>query len=246
MVLTKSCGPQNKGPLLVKFFSCILFSLLIFCQQTEAESDRPTNDPLTNINNLSVALHYQTPLPLMSDRLYAHWQLATLSVTHEKESGLWPFTKNKELVKSFLWEFRLSRIWGKGIELSQDQVSPEVWDKAQQEGKYPTVDWDHYLIGVLPSYRFYYPLSKAVRLYFEGGLGMTLLNKPLIEGGTIWNFLISGGFGLDCKFKTPFFTFIKFEHISNGGNTWNTFTSNPVRVIGPEGLVFGLGTRFSL
>lgn len=242
----KSYRPQKRGLLFKKFFLIILFGLFVFCQQTEAESNLPVNESTTNPLNLSVALHYQTPAPLLSDRLYHNWELATLSITHEKESGLWPFSKNKELVKSILWEFRLSRIWGKGIEISQDQVSQEVWDRAKQEGHDPRVDWDHYLIGVLPSYRFYYPLSKAVRFYFEGGVGMTLLNKPLIEGGTIWNFLISGGIGLDCKFKTPFYSFLKFEHISNGGNTWNGLTSNPVRVIGPEGLVFGIGTRFSL
>ncbi|MCJ7832826.1 MAG: acyloxyacyl hydrolase, partial [Deltaproteobacteria bacterium] len=207
-------------------------------------SNLPGDGVRTNPQGLLVALHYGYPNRIWSDRLYSNFELATLSLTYEKESGLWPFTKNKELIKSFMLEFRLSRIWGKGIEVSQDQVSPETWDRAMQEGRRPTVDWDHYQIGLIPYYRFYYPLNKEIRLYFEAGLGLALLNKPLIEDGTTWNFLFSGGFGLDCKFKTPFYTFLKLEHFSNGGQAWKGFTDN--RVIGPENLVFGIGMRFPL
>lgn len=241
----KLTGQKNRVLFLLKIIILItLFSPIIICQWAEAESNPPGDGITTNRRSLLVDVHYGIPWHIWSDRLYWNFELATLSLTYEKDSGLWPFTKNKELVKSFLLEFRLSRIWGKDIELSQDQVSQETWDRARQEGRYPTVDWDHYQIGLTPYARFYYPIAKAIRLYFEVGLGMTLLNKPLIEDGTTWNFLFSGGFGLDCKFKTPFYCFLKMEHFSNGGQLWKGFTDK--RVIGPESIVFGIGMRFPL
>ena len=52
---------------------------------------------------------------MWSERLYSNFEMATLSLTYEKESGLWPFTKNKELVKSFLLEFQLSGYGERGL-----------------------------------------------------------------------------------------------------------------------------------
>jgi len=225
-------------------FVLLVFLSFGFFKSAEAESDPPVTEPKTQPQNLLAALHYGYPMRIWSDRLYSPFQLVTLSLAYEKEYGLWPFAKNPELAKSFLLEFRLSRIWGTGIEVSHDQVSQEAWERARQEGRNPTVDWDHYLIALIPYLRFYYPLSKEIRMYFEAGLGFSLLNKPLIEDGTIWNFHFSGGFGLDFKFKIPFYTFLKLEHFSNGGDAWDGFTDK--QVIGPETLVFGLGMRFSL
>jgi len=113
-----------------------------------------------------------------------------------------------------------------------------------QEGRPPTVDWDHYQIGVIPYIRYYYPFTKDVRMYMEFGLGMSLLTQPLIEDGTTWNFNFSGGLGLDCKFKIPFFVDLKWVHFIHGGQAGIGLTDK--RVIGPENMVFGIGTRFSL
>jgi hypothetical protein len=57
---------------------------------------------------------------------------------------------------------------------------------------------------------------------------------------------LSGGFGLDWKIKNwPFYSFVRFEHFSNGGKLWKEgFTDK--RVIGPETIVFGVGMRFPL
>ncbi|MBI4768119.1 MAG: acyloxyacyl hydrolase [Deltaproteobacteria bacterium] len=228
----------------MKLFLVLVFCPLVFCRPAEAETNSPVNEPVTNPGSLLVSSGYGPPFHMWSERLYSNFELATLSLTYEKESGLWPFTKNKELVKSFLLELQLSRIWGKGIELEQDQVSQETWDKAVQEGRSPTVDWDHYQIALVPYYRFYYPLGQKVRLYFEAGFGLALLNKPLIEDGTIWNFLINGGFGLDFKFKRPFTISLKLQHFSNGGDAQLGITDK--RVIGPENLMFGFGMRFPL
>jgi hypothetical protein len=244
MYLLEKSGRQNKSSRILKLFIILVFTTFVFCQLAGAESDLPGTESVTHPKSLSLELHYGTPFHIWSDRLYSNFQLATLSLTYEKESGLWPFTSNKELTKSFLLEFRLSHIWGKDIELDQDQVSQETWDRAKQEGRNPTVDWDHYQIALIPYYRFYYPLSKEIRIFFEGGFGFSLLNKPLIEDGTAWNFIISGGLGLDFKFKTPFYTFLKLEHFSNGGDANLGITDK--RVVGPESLVFGIGMRFPL
>jgi hypothetical protein len=244
MVGMKSSGHPNWSARLIRLFLVLVFFSLVFCRQAKAETGSPVDEPVTNPRSLLVSFGYGTPFHMWSERLYSNFELATLSLTYEKESGLWPFTKNKELVKSFLLEFQLSRIWGKGIELDQDQVSQETWDRAVQEGRRPTVDWDHYQIALVPYYRFYYPLSKAIRLYFEAGFGLALLNKTLIEDGTIWNFLISGGFGLDVKFKIPFNISLKLQHFSNGGDAQLGITDK--RVIGPENLMFGFGMRFPL
>jgi hypothetical protein len=236
---------QNRIFFLIKVVLVItLFSIFLFYQKAKAESNPPGEATTPSPKSLLLDLHYGIPFHLWSDHLYWNFQIATLSLTYEKEWGLWPFTKNKDLVKSFLLEFRLTRIWGKDIPLSDDQVSQETLAKAHQEGRNPTVDWDHYQIGLTPYLRFYYPLAKKIRLYAELGMGLTLLDKPLIEDGTTWNFLFSGGFGLDFKFKTPFYTFLKVEHFSNGGQLWKGFTDK--RVIGPEAIVFGLGMRFPL
>jgi len=241
----KSSGQSNRLFSLLKIIGLLtLCSPIILCQQAQAEPNPPEAGKVTKSGDLLVALHYGIPFHLWSDRLYTNFELATLSLTYEKESGLWFFTKNPKLVKSYLLELRVSRIWGKGIEVSQDQVSPETWNKAMQEGRPPTVDWDHYQIGVIPYIRYYYPFTKDVRMYMEFGLGMSLLTQPLIEDGTTWNFNFSGGFGLDCKFKIPFFVYLKWEHFSNGGQAGIGLTDK--RVIGPENMVFGIGTRFSL
>jgi hypothetical protein len=240
----KSYGQQNWSARLIILFLTLVFCSLVSYPPAEAETGSTVNEPAANPRSLSVSLEYGTPFHLWSERLYSNFQLATLSLTYEKESGLWPFTKNKELVKSFLLEFQLSRIWGKGIELEQDQVSQETWDRAVQEGRRPTVDWDHYQIALVPYYRFYYPLSKITRLYIEAGFGLALLNKTLIEDGTIWNFLITGGLGLDFKYKIPFSISLKLQHFSNGGDAQLGITDK--RVIGPENLMFGFGMRFPL
>ena len=222
----------------------LVFFSLFFSRPIQAQTNPPENESPTSPRSLLVGFDYGYPNRIWSDRLYSNFQLATLSFIYEKESGLWFFSKNPERVKSLLLEFRLSRIWGNGIAVSHDQVSPEIWERARQEGRDPTVDWDHYQIALIPYLRFYYPLSKIIRLYFEFGLGFSLLNKPLIYDGTTWNFNFSGGFGLDFKVKIPFYTFIKLEHFSNGGDAWEGITDK--RVIGPENIVFGLGMRFSL
>jgi hypothetical protein len=224
-----------------------LFPLLVSSNQAGAQTNPSPIEK--NKSPYSLLMHFQYGLPVqyVSDLLYSNFEMASLGIALEKECGLWPFWGNRKLVESVLLEFRFSKIWGRDIELCQDQVSKAVWEQAQKEGHRPKTDWDHYQIGLTPYYRVYYPLAKQVRVYAEAGLGFTLLNKPLIEEGTTWNFLLTGGVGLDCKlFKYPFYTFLRFEHFSNGGKLWGSGGMTTSRVIGPETLVFGIGIRHPL
>jgi hypothetical protein len=223
------------------FLSCFVYST-----PGGAETTTPAT-PKTN-NPISLLMHFQYGLPAqyVSEILYSNFEMASLGIALEKECGLWPFWGNRKLVESILLEFRFSKIWGRGIELTQDQVSKEVWEQAQKEGHRPRTDWDHFQIGLTPYYRLYYPLAKQVRVYAEAGIGFTLLNKPLIEDGTTWNFLLTGGLGLDWKlYNCPFYVFLRSEHFSNGGKLWKEGVTNS-RVIGPETLAFGIGIRYPM
>jgi hypothetical protein len=224
----------------------LFLSFSVFSTQVGAETDLPAT-PKTK-NPISLLMHFQYGLPaqFVSEILYSNFEMASLGIALEKECGLWPFWGNRKLVESLLLEFRFSKIWGRGIELSGDQVSQEVWDQAKKEGHDPRTDWDLYQIGLVPYYRLYYPLAKQVRVYAEAGIGLTLLNKTLIDDGTVWNFLLTGGLGLDWKLcNCPFYVFLRSEHFSNGGKLWGQGIADS-RVIGPETLAFGIGMRIPL
>lgn len=224
----------------------LLVSFFVSSAQVRAEAGIPGTSKPKNPLSLQVHFQYGLPFQYVSELLYSNFQIAGLGIALEKECGLWPFWGNRKLVEALLLELRFSKIWGKNIELCRDQVSNNTWIQAQKEGHRPRIDWDHYQIGLTPYYRLYYPLAKQVRIYAEAGLGFTFLNESLIEEGTRWNFLLTGGLGLDWKIKKfPFYTFIRSEHFSNGGKLWGEgFTHN--RVIGPETLVFGIGIRYPL
>jgi hypothetical protein len=236
---------MKSGPSIITSL-LLIFSIFFLSAHGLAESDPSVFPQAQRSKSLNFHLQYGIPYQYVSDTLYSNFNLASLAVSLEKECGLWPFFNNQKLVESLLLEFRFSRIWGKDIELSQDQVSPQVWDQAQKEGRRPRTSWDHSQIGLIPYYRLYYPISKKVRGYAEAGLGITFLDAPLIEDGTQWNFQISGGLGLDYSIKgIPFYTFLRFEHFSNGGKLWREgFTDQ--RVIGPETIIFGFGFRVPL
>jgi hypothetical protein len=171
--------------------------------------------------------------------------MAVLGLTLEKKYGIFPYFQNKKILHSLLWELRFARIWGSGIPLDNDQVSQETLARFKSEGLQPSTNWDHYQIGITPYYRWTYPLSAHLDMFGEFGLGLTYLNKPLIENGTVWNVLFSGGLGLDWKNnKWPLFIMLRFEHFckGDGSNNWINDDAN----IGPEAFFIGVGFRFPL
>lgn len=248
MIEKKERKTKRKSRTIINLFiSLFLFLSFFLFPAYGASGTVPGVSPKpSRSKSLLIHLQYGWPYQYVSDTLYANFNQAGLAVALEKECGLWPFFNNRKLVESLLFELRFSRIRGKTIELSQDQVAQEIWQSAQKEGHRPRTDWDHSQIGLTPYYRLYYPLCKEVRVYAEAGIGFTFLNSPLVEEGTLWNFLITGGLGLDFKLcKIPLYSFARFEHFSNGGKLWKEgFTDK--RVIGPETFALGFGIRLPL
>jgi Lipid A 3-O-deacylase (PagL) len=248
--ILKTPSPKNQFVLskrLLERISSLLLGILLFLPGTaHTQTENPQQQKAPRPLSLLVHAQYGYPFQYVSEILYENFQVVSLNLSLEKECGLWPFFGNKKLVESLLLEFRLSKIWGQDIPLVRDQVSLAVWNQAQQEGRRPTTNWDLYQVGLTPYYRLSYPVSPTIRVYGEAGLGITLLNKTLIEEGTLWNFLLTGGLGLDWKIKNQhFYSFVRFEHFSNGGKLWKEGLTES-RVIGPETIVFGIGMRFPL
>lgn len=227
------------------FLFMVVFLLLTgLLAPLSADPTRPPQKERADSKNLLLHIQYGWPQQYVSEIKYSHFIQTGLGLSYEEECGYWPFFNNHWLIESLLLELRFSRIWGRDIPLAQDQVSKETWEASQRTGKKPTTDWDHYQLGLTPYYRLYAPVNRDLRFYLEMGLGLACLNKPLIDEGTKWNFLISGGLGLDWKiYKIPFYSFVRFEHFSNGGKLWKEGLTDK-RVIGPESMILGLGIRF--
>jgi hypothetical protein len=227
------------------FFLFLLTLVFLAPDSVSAESEK------NNLKNLSQGISFRFhlmqgwPYRVASDKLYENFKITSLGLTIEKECGLWPFFQNKKIIESLLLELRFSHIYGRGIPLGEDQMPKETWARFIQEGRKPSADWDHYQIGLTPFYRWYYPLSSDLRFFAELGLGLTYLNETLIEDGTKFNVLFTGGLGLDWKLKNhPFFIMTRFEHFCKGDGS-NNFI-NAKRNIGPEALFIGMGIRYPL
>jgi len=168
----------------------------------------------------------------------------TFILSREWEFGSLVIPQGHGFVESFLGELRLSKIWGKSIPLEPDEVSTENAEKARQEGRSPTADWDHYQVAITPFYRVYYPLSTKTRPYGEIGVGFSWLNKPLVDNGTNWNFSLIAGLGIEREiYKIPFYVVLRGEHFSNGATLWSKFGFTKSN-IGLETVVLGMGVRF--
>ena len=221
---------------LVTFLSPLPFACADSGQSAEAQGG-PSKSFL-------VSLEYGWPAHFLSHQKYPNFQAVTLLLSREWEYASLIIPKKHGFVESLLAEFRLSKIWGKNIPLMLDNVSPESMEKAQREGRWPTADWDHYLAGMTGFYRLYYPLSGKLRPYAEVGVGLALLDKPLVDNGTIWNFSMMAGLGIEREIcKIPFYVVFRAEHYSNGAQLWNKFGFRKGN-IGVETLAVGLGVRF--
>jgi hypothetical protein len=190
------------------------------------------------------SLEYGRPAQFLSHQKYPNFQQVTLILSREWEYGSLVIPKKHGFVESLLVEFRLSKLWGKNIPLMLDEASPAAAEQARQGGRWPTADWDHYQVGITPFYRFYYPLSSKTRPYAEFGAGFAVLNKPLVDNGTAWNFSMMAGLGIEKEiYKIPFYVVLRAEHFSNGAQLWNKFGFTKSN-IGVETAVLGVGVRF--
>ena len=196
------------------------------------------------VRSYLLSLEYGWPAQFLSTQKYANFQVVTLLLSREWEYRSLLMPERWGLAESFLLEFRLSKIWGEDIPLMLDEVSQENLVKAQNEGRWPTADWDHYQVAVTPFYRLYYPLSRKTRLYAEVGAGFSWLNKPLVDNGTQWNFSLMAGVGIEREiYQTPCYAVLRAEHFSNGAQLWNKFGFDKAN-IGLETAVLGVGVRF--
>jgi hypothetical protein len=234
---------------MVNIFFCklLIFILLLFSSGISAaavESDGKDDLLRSNASSLLTSIQYGWPTHYFSQKLYSNFNTFALNIGYEKE-GIFPkFWNRFRLLDSVVLEFRLLKLWGRGIPLYYDQVPPE---KLSRDGKEPRTDWDTYQIGLTPYYRLYYPITRDYRPYIEVGAGMTWLLEELIEDGTRWNFSLYSGIGMDFKFcDLPLFLFFRFEHFSNGMKLWSQMGIADKRLIGPETMVFGLGFRYPL
>jgi hypothetical protein len=197
----------------------------------------------------SLLFHFQYgwPTRYFSQKLYSNFNTASLNLTYERACPPVPFLAKLNLLESLLVEFRLLKIWGNGIPLYYDQVSPAKLAEFNAAGREPNTNWDTYQFGLAPYYRLYYPITKSFRPYFELGAGLTWLLEELVENGTRWNFGLYTGVGTDFKLlDLPLYAFFRFEHFSNGMKLWRQLGIEDKRLIGPETMVVGLGFRWPL
>ena len=244
------CGDRRKYGVLRKALWETILSLVsvaalfVPLHLAWADPGASAEEPGRPLKSYLVSLEYGWPAQFLSSQKYANFQAVTLLLSREWEYGSLLMPKKWGLVESLLVEFRLSKIWGQDIPLTLDEVSQENLVKAQNEGKSPTTDWDHYQVAVTPFYRLYYPLSGKTRLYAEIGAGFSWLNKPLVDNGTNWNFSMMAGLGVEREvYKIPFYMVLRAEHFSNGAQLWNKFGFDKAN-IGLETAVLGVGIRF--
>jgi hypothetical protein len=232
----------------VKFLYPFLFLPLLISLIDPGQGrcgSRDLNDSDPKGKSLLVQFQSGWPVQLVSEILYDNTRVNTLNIGFDYELASWVFLKRIRLIGSLLTELRLSKIYGREVPLSRDQVSTQVWLQAENEGRSPTTNWDLFQIGLTPIYRVYAPLSKDIRPFLEAGIGLTYLQDSLIKEGTAWNFLLLLGIGSDWKLcgGLPLSVYLRLEHFSNGGKLGGAWGFTEKRVIGPETMALGLGVR---
>jgi hypothetical protein len=219
-------------------------ALFLLLPQVWADPGQPAEEQSRPHKSYLASLEYGWPARFLSHQKYANFHQVTLILSREWEFGSLVIPKKHGFVESLLVELRLSKLWGKSIPLMLDEVSPENAEKARQEGRWPTADWDNYQVAITPFYRLYYPLFTKTRLYGEIGAGFSWLNKPLVDNGTNWGFSMMAGLGIEREiYKIPFYVVLRAEHFSNGAQLWSKFGFTKSN-IGVETAVLGVGVRF--
>ena len=137
-------------------------------------------------------------------------------------------------------ELRYAKLYGT-FKIDDDQVVEEKL--VEGEPNWVTLE-DHYGVSLMAVRRWIFLPNRAVRPNLHVGFGFSVMNKSIIEDGTIWNFNFVGGGGLeyDLTKKWTVYGDVRWEHFSNGGQI--LLANNDV--IGPEAVNILLGIRYML
>ncbi len=137
-------------------------------------------------------------------------------------------------------ELRYAKLYGT-FKIDDDQVVEEKL--VEGEPNWVTLE-DHYGVSLMAVRRWIFLPNRAVRPNLHVGFGFSVMNKSIIEDGTIWNFNFVGGGGLeyDLTKKWTVYGDVRWEHFSNGGQIFLTNKD----VIGPESVNILLGIRYML
>lgn len=120
---------------------------------------------------------------------------------------------------SVRYELRVERLSGT-IELEEAQVLPEK----RTGGPYrKSLDSYWQVAGLCVPRLVLFPDS-PVRPSLHVGFGLSLMNKKIIEDGTLYNYNLLGGAGLeaDVSKRWSVFADCRLEHYSNGGRMYLT------------------------
>jgi hypothetical protein len=137
-------------------------------------------------------------------------------------------------------ELRYAKLYGT-FKIDDDQVVKERLVEGQPNlAKLE----DHYSVSLMAVRRWVFLPKRVVRPNVHLGFGFSVMNKSVIENGTVWNFNFVGGGGLeyDLNPKWTVYGDVRWEHFSNGGQVFLTNKD----VIGPESINILLGIRYVL
>ena len=154
----------------------------------------------------------------------------------EVESMPW-FPLPVEAQRTLRFELRYAEIHGT-IEIVEEQVP----SGKRNGGPYYTT-LDHYQVSLLGIRRWIFLPDYDLRPTLHLGLGISWLNKNILEDGTQYNFNLIGGAGLEMDFSDRWCAFldVRWEHFSNGGKMGLTDKD----VIGLESINAVLGIRYA-
>ncbi len=219
---------------------CCIFSLC-FMLNLEAFADSSKSDEDAAVETAtkerwiggygSIGVHHH----IWSASDYKGYKNKTAGMFMEWETDPW-IPLPVATLRTLRADLRYSRLWGT-IEITEDQVPPEK----RTGGPYYTT-LDHYLVTLLFVRRWIFLPTYPIRPTLHLGFGISVLNKTILEDGTLHNFNFSGGGGLEADITKKWSAFLdcSWEHFSNGGQIYLTNAA----CIGPESINGVLGVRY--
>lgn len=178
-----------------------------------------------------------TQYHIFSANQYKGHKQNALAVFLERESSGYWVPMPVETQRTYRWELRYMDISGT-IEIEEVQVPEE-----KRDGGPYYVTLDHSQIALLCIRRWVFLPDYFIRPSIHLGLGFSMLDKKILEEGTLYNFNLIGGAGLEMDISPSWTTYfdVRWEHYSNGGKMGLTDAA----VIGPESINAVLGIRYA-